>query len=87
MMAKITIIHKKDDIYSIAPEDAQRLKNLYNHLLKRINKAETYFDDDTVAEQEKEIFIPEYEKLLKQISAVMNLMDLLQIPFREEHIA
>lgn len=87
MMAKITIIHKKDGVYSTAPEDTQKLKNLYNHLLKRINKAETYFDDGTVPEWEKEIFILEYEKLLKQISAVMNLMDLLQIPFREEKTA
>lgn len=83
-MAKITIIHKKDDTYCTAPADTQRVKDLYNQLLKRINNAETYFDDDTVPEWEKEIFIPEFEKLLKQISGLMNLMDILKIPFREE---
>lgn len=87
MVGKITIIHKKDGEYSIAPADTLKLKNLYNYLLSRIRKAEKYFDDVTIAEEEKELFIPEFKKLLKQISAVMNLMDLLQIPFRKEHIA
>lgn len=87
MMAKITIIHKKDGAYSTAPVDTERLKNLYYYLLNRINKAEIYFDNTTAPDAEKELFIPEYEKLLKQISAAMNLMDILKIPFRGESTA
>lgn len=86
-MAKITITHKKDGNYVAASGDTQRLKSLYNHLLNRIKKAELYFDNATAPEKEKELFIPEYEKLLKQISAAMNLMDILKIQFREEQSA
>lgn len=86
-MGKITIIHNKDGRYMTAAGDTQELKSLYNHLLNRINNAEIYFDNTTAPDAEKELFIPEYEKLLKQISAAMNLMDILKIPFRGESTA
>lgn len=84
MIDKIAIIHRKDNSYAVAPESAEKLKALYNHMLSRISKAEIYFDNTAASEEEKELFIPEFEKLLKQISAVMNLMDTLKVFFKKE---
>lgn len=70
----IKIIHMKNGTYSANPENITQLQFLYDHLMQRFDKANEYFDNSIIAAEEKELHIPAFEKLLKQLSFVMNLL-------------
>lgn len=50
-------------------------KKKYNQLLKRFNKAETYFDREDITYAEKEKFLEDFEKILLGLSYYLTKIE------------
>lgn len=79
LVNKIRILHKKDGSYCLDAENLDRLKALHGSLLGRKVKADRYFNDDNIPEEEKDRYKFDYTKIIHQIATAEILLNKLGV--------
>lgn len=50
----------------------EEAKKKYNELLTRYHKANKYFENENVSQAEKEMFLPEFQRVISQLSLLLG---------------
>ena len=52
--------------------EIDKSKKIYNELLERFNKANEYFERTDISQEDKQRFLPQFQKVISQMSFLLG---------------
>jgi hypothetical protein len=62
------------------------LKQTYNYLVGRYKKAEAYLEDESIPQTTREIYIPDYRKIVNAMSEVLDEFKKIGVLYTDHQI-